>query len=217
MGRAGFLISVGNYESLAEKVPDYLDTAAASGNEAAEIKLRLLGAKALAAVGRWESAVKYAAEALEYARTDGLTSMPAEFHALFPDLLPQIRSLLPQEIQPFADDVMSLSREFLRGVETVRTYEMTYFSNTREDNFAEHYLVPLKRLVASTDSLRQELGLSEMAYSYAIMAVSGVSNKEMSRLFGASCDSIKSSLKRTYSLLGVKNRRGLIGKIPTLK
>lgn len=217
MVRAGFLISVGNYESLAEIVPDYLDTAAASGNEAAEIKLRLLGAKALAAVGRWESAVKYAAEALEYARTDGLTSMPAEFHALFPDLLPQIKSLLPQEIQPFADDVMSLSREFLRGVETVRTYEMTYFSNTREDNFAEHYLVPLKRLVASTDSLRQELGLSEMAYSYAIMAVSGVSNKEMSRLFGASCDSIKSSLKRTYSLLGVKNRRGLIGKIPTLK
>ena len=160
---------------------------------------------------------KYVAEALEYARTDGLTSMPAEFHALFPDLLPQIRSLLPLEIQPFADKVMELGREFLRGVETVRTYEMTYFSNTREDNFAEHYLVPLKRLVASTDSLRQELGLSEMAYSYAIMAVSGVSNKEMSRLFGASCDSIKSSLKRTYSLLGVKNRRGLIGKIPTLK
>ena len=161
--------------------------------------------------------MKYAAEALEYARTDGLTSMPAEFHALFPDLLPQIKSLLPQEIQPFADDVMGLGREFLRGVETVRTYEMTYLSNTREDNFAEHYLVPLKRLVASTDSLRQELGLSEMAYSYAIMAVSGVSNKEMSHLFGASCDSIKSSLKRTYSLLGVKNRRGLIGKIPTLK
>lgn len=217
MIRAGFLISVRNYESLAEKIADYIDSAAAAGNAAAAIKLRLIGAKALSAIGRWDTAVKYTTEALDFARADGLHSMPAEFHALFPDMLPQVKSLLPQEIQPFADDVMSLGREFLRGVETVRTYEITYLSNARQDNFAEHYLVPLKRLMAATENKRSELGLSEMAYSYAIMAVSGVSNKEMSRLFGVSCDSIKSSLKRTYSLLGVKNRRGLIGKIPTLK
>lgn len=217
MIRAGFLISRGDTAELSENAGEYIQTAAAAGNEAAGIKLRLVGAKSLASAGKWESAVECAGEALEFARADGLTTMPAEFHALYPDMLPQIRSLLPEELQPFIDEVIELGREFLRGVETVRTYEMTYLYTAKEENFAEHYLVPLKRLMSSTEDKRIELGLSEMAYSYAIMAVSGISNSEMSRLFGVSCDSIKSSLKRTYSLLGVKNRRGLIGKIPTLK
>lgn len=110
-----------------------------------------------------------------------------------------------------------LGKQFLRGVETVRSYEITYLSNAHRDNYAEHYLVPLKHLIVSTRELREKLGLSEKAYSYAIMAASDVSNEEMSRIFSVSCDSIKSSLKRTYKALGVSSRRGLIGIIPTLK
>ena len=49
------------------------------------------------------------------------------------------------------------------------------------------------------------------------MAASGVENKDICRLFSVSEDSVKSSLKRTFAALGVKNRRGLIGKIPTIK
>ena len=67
------------------------------------------------------------------------------------------------------------------------------------------------------EALRQELGLSVTAFKYAVMAASGLENKEICRLFSVSEDSVKSSLKRTFAALGVKNRRGLIGKIPTIK
>mgnify|MGYP000788433547 CR=1 FL=1 len=67
------------------------------------------------------------------------------------------------------------------------------------------------------ERLRQELGLSATAFKYAVMAASGVENKDICRLFSVSEDSVKSSLKRTFAALGVKNRRGLIGKIPTIK
>ena len=102
-------------------------------------------------------------------------------------------------------------------METVRTYEITYAASVQRDNYAEHYLAPLKSLLDSAESLRQELGLSVTAFKYAVMAASGLENKEICRLFSVSEDSVKSSLKRTFAALGVKNRRGLIGKIPTIK
>ena len=42
--------------------------------------------------------------------------------------------------------------------------------------------------------LRQELGLSATACKYAVMAASGVENKDICRLFSVSEDSVKSSL-----------------------
>lgn len=217
MIHAGFLVRTGNYTVLADKAAEYISTAAEAGNVAAGIVLRLLSARALSCLGSWDSAVEYTREALECARTDGLPAIAAEFYAVCPDLLPQLRSFLGEDFQPFIDSVITLGIEFLRGVETVRSYELTYLSAPRENSFSEHYLAPLKKLISSTDNLRQELGLSETAYSYAIMAVSGISNQEISDILGVSLDSVKSSLKRTYGSLGVKNRRGLIGIIPTLK
>lgn len=205
------------YDLLCSNITQYIKSAADAGNEAAGIKLRLFISHALMEVGRYDEAIQYSAEALEAAAENQTPSVPAEFHALYPEFLGQIRGLVGEELQPFIDQVIQTGNVFLRGRETIRSYEITYLSNMRQDNYAEHYLVPLKRLMSSTDGLRRELGLSEKAYAYAIMAASGVSNQEMCSLFGVSPDSIKSSLKRTYTALGVKNRRGLIGLLPTLK
>ena len=125
--------------------------------------------------------------------------------------------MLPEKYSVIIHQAQRLGAEFRRGVETVRTYEITYAASVQRDNFAEHYLAPLKSLLDSADSLRQELGLSVTAFKYAVMAASGLENKEICRLFSVSEDSVKSSLKRTFAALGVKNRRGLIGKIPTIK
>ena len=74
-----------------------------------------------------------------------------------------------------------------------------------------------KNSTVTLKDIAQELGLSVTAFKYAVMAASGLENKEICRLFSVSEDSVKSSLKRTFAALGVKNRRGLIGKIPTIK
>lgn len=217
MIHAEYLTRSEQYYLLSKNIPQYMKTVSDSGNEAAGIKLRLFISHALMAIGRYDDAIQYAAESIEAAAENRTPAVPAEFHALYPEFLGQIRELVKSELQPFIDQVIQTGNMFLRGIETVRSYEITYLSNTRLDNYAEHYLVPLKRLMSSTDDLRKKLGLSEKAYSYAIMAASGVSNQEMCSLFGVSPDSIKSSLKRTYTALGVKNRRGLIGILPTLK
>ena len=83
----------------------------------------------------------------------------------------------------------------------------------------EMVAAPEGKTIASVvvEALRQELGLSATAFKYAVMAASGVENKDICRLFSVSEDSVKSSLKRTFAAPGVKNRRGLIGKIPTIK
>lgn len=217
MVKAHNLLRIGMYDILAENSERYLETASTAGNEAAGIKLRLFAAHALMSIGSWDKAIRYAEEALECARENGIPAEPAEYYAIYPEFFRQIRGLTSPQLQPFIDDVERLGKQFLRGVETVRSYEITYLSNAHRDNYAEHYLVPLKHLIVSTRELREKLGLSEKAYSYAIMAASDISNEEMSRIFSVSCDSIKSSLKRTYKALGVSSRRGLIGIIPTLK
>lgn len=217
MIHAEYLTRTEQYDLLCKNIPQYIKAASDAGNEAAGIKLRLIISHALMAIGRYDEAIQYSEEALEAAAENGTPAVPAEFHALYPEFLGQIKELVSAELHPFIDQVAQTGNVFLRGIETVRSYEITYLSNTRQDNYAEHYLVPLKRLMSSTDDLRKKLGLSEKAYAYGIMAASGVSNQEMCSLFGVSPDSIKSSLKRTYIALGVKNRRGLIGILPTLK
>lgn len=217
MIRLSFFVQRGDVDSLETNIGQYLEDASTAGNEAAGIKLRLIAARGLSRLGSWDAALEYTREALELSMANETVTAPAEFHALYPEHFSQVRELLGEELQPFIDDVIRVGSDFLRGVEAVRSYELTYLANERTDNYAEHYLIPLERLAGSTEKKRRELGLSEMAYSYAIMAASGLSIKEMSLLFNASPDSIKSSLKRTYSSLGVKNRRGLIGIVPTLK
>ncbi len=217
MVRAQYLVRTEKNSVLADNISMLLQTAVDSGNAAAGIKLRLIAAQSMMSTGSYEPAIQYVKEALNAATEDGLVSVPAEYHALYPALINQMQPLVGEELQPFIENVIELGNQFRRGIETVRSYEMTYLSGSGESSCAGQYLVPLQRLMSSTDGLRQELGLSEKAYSYAIMAASGISNQEMSSLFSVSCDSIKSSLKRTYSSLGIKNRRGLSGIVPALK
>ena len=90
-------------------------------------------------------------------------------------------------------------------------------TSMRRESSSEHFLAPLQSLLDSHVRLREELGLSESAFKYAVMAASGAENKEICKLFNVSKNSVKSSLKRTFAALGVKNRRGLAGIVPTIK
>lgn len=217
MIRAAYYLRSGRYDALSERTEQFIHAADAAGNEAMGITLRLCAAQASLSLGSCERAEKMMRSALEAALENGIPSVLGEFCAPFPDIFEQMKPLMPERFDRLMSDAVKLGAEFRRGCETVRTYEITYMANMRHDNFAEHYLVPLERLISSTQELRNKLGLSESAYKFAIMAASGISNREICRLFDVTEDSVKSSLKRTCAALGVKNRRGLVGIVPAIK
>ena len=205
--KAMYFLRSGKYDLLSGHTEQFFNAADSAENEAVSIALRLCMAQASMALTR----------ALDIAMENRIPSALGEICAAFPELFGQIEQMLPEKYSGIIHQAQRLGAEFRRGVETVRTYEITYAASVQRDNFAEHYLAPLKSLLDSAESLRQELGLSVTAFRYAVMAASGLENKEICRLFSVSEDSVKSSLKRTFAALGVKKRRGLIGKIPTIK
>lgn len=217
MTRAAYMLTHEKYSQLSDSADSFINTAAAAGNELAGIKLRLYCAQSFLSLGNHENAIRLFSEAVNSAIENYIPTALAEICAVYPEIFTQLYPLVSDALHPAIDRAKQMGEQFRRGIEAVRTYEITYLCNTNMENFAERYLAPLRKLMESTEKLRTELGLSKAAYSYAIMAASGLSNAEISNLFNVSENSIKSSLKRTCSALGSKNRRGLIGIIPTLK
>lgn len=217
MTKAAWLLMEGKNEQLTADCEGFIATAAAAGNEPAGITLRLYCAQSYLFIGDHEAAIRLFSEALNSAVENHTLTALAEFCALYPDIFNQLYMLVSDTLRSVIDSAQQLGAQFRRGIETVRTYEMTYLFNTRRGTYSEHYIIPLERLMNTTDELRKSLGLSKAAYSYAIMAASGITNAEISTLFGVSENSVKSSLKRTFAALGVKNRRDLTEIIPTLK
>lgn len=215
--RAVYYVLREKYDTLEVLAAHYIELAAEAGNEGAGITLRLLSAQALLSLGSHERAVQYACEAFNSVLENDIPAVAAEVYPICPDLFEQVKPLNPVRLHPVIDEAIRLGKEFQRGVETVRSYEMTYLSNIDQDNHAEHYVEPIRRLAASSAERRKKLGLSEQAFIYAIMAASGVSNSEISGLLGVTENSVKSSLKRTFAQLGIKNRRELIGIVPVLR
>lgn len=217
MTKAAYYLSGGYYNQLTEISDIFIATAIDAGNEIAGIKLRLYSAQAHLYLDRQKTAKQLFFDAMQAVRDNNLPAAAAEVCAVYPDIFEQLKLSVSSELSETIEKVQHMGEEFRRGLETVRTYEKTYLSNVRKDNYAEHYLAPLERVIADTDELRKKLKLSSAAYSYAIMAASGVPNSEISMFFDVSIDSVKSSLKRTCAALGIKSRRELSGHIPTLK
>ena len=217
MIKAAYFLRTGKYDELSGHTEYFLHTAEEAGNEALGITLRLCAAQASMALGSFDRAVVMMTEALDRAVENETPAALAEFCASYPELFSHMKKMLPEKYSWIIGEAQRLGYQFRRGCETVRTYEITYMSNASRENFAEHYLTPLGRLVETTDDRRAALGLSVTAYKYAVMAASGISNREICRLFNVTEDAVKSSLKRTYSALGIKNRRGLSGIVPAIK
>lgn len=217
MAAASFLIRSKEYDELSSRCAEYLQCASVAGNEEAKIMLRLYSAQAFLALGEYDRAVQLSCEALKLVQENSIPAIAAEFCSTCPELLEQIKPAISPALSDTAEDAERLGGTFRRGMEVVRTYEMTYLVRENSDSCSGHYLVPLKRLISETGETRLKLGLSETAYSYAIMAASGASNKDISLIMNVTENSIKSSLKRTYSALGIKHRRELVGIVPTIR
>ena len=67
---------------------------------------------------------------------------------------------------------------------------------------------PEERCAAAREHL-SGVRLTEKALRYAVLAAMGRSNADIARLCGASEDSVKSSLKRTFERLGLRSRAQL--------
>ncbi len=217
MTKAAFWLSRGQNSQLAEVAEKFINAATYAGNEIAGIKLRLYSSQAFLMLSDFDRAARNFTDAMYLSVENHIPTVPAEICSAQPELFEHMKQFAPGELMPVIERAQSEGGRFRRGVEAVRTYEITYLNNERRENYAEHYLQPLERLTAATDPLRIKLGLSPAAYSYGIMAASGMTNKEISIIFGVSVDSVKSSLKRTAALLGAKSRLELSNLLPTLK
>ncbi len=217
MTKAAFWLSRGQNSQLAEVADKFINAATYAGNEIAGIKLRLYSSQAFLMLSDFDRAARHFTDAMYLSVENHIPTVPAEICSALPELFEHMKQFAPGELMPVIERAQSEGGQFRRGVEAVRTYEITYLNNERRENYAEHYLQPLERLTAATDPLRIKLGLSPAAYSYGIMAASGLTNKEISIVFGVSVDSVKSSLKRTAALLGAKSRLELSNHLPTLK
>lgn len=217
MTKSAFWLSRENYNQVAEASEKYITAAVTAGNEIAGIKLRIYSAEAYMMLSNFDKATQLFGDAIYSAEDNHIPTALAEVCAAHADVFEHLKPMVPAELLPAIESAQQQGTQFRRGMETVRTYEITYLGNARKENYAEHYLKPLERLVSVTENRRIALGLTPAAYSYAIMAASGISNAEISNLFGVSIDSVKSSLKRTCAVVGAKSRRELSDHLPTLK
>lgn len=215
--KALFYLRTGRYNAISEHTEQFLLAADRAENEAVGIMLRLCSAQASLALGSFERASMTMTQALDLTVENGIPSAVGEFCAAFPELFGQMEQMLPARYSDVIEQAQRLGADFRRGTETVRTFEITFSLSIRCDSLAELISVSLRSVLDSTEAVRRELGLSVTAYRYAVLAASGIENKEISGIFNVSEDSVKSSLKRTYAALGIKNRRGLIGIVPTIK
>ena len=215
--KALYFLRAGKNDILSGHTEQFILAADTAGNEAVGIALRLCAAQASLSLGSFERSSMIMGKALDIAMQNRIPAALGEFCAAFPELFLQMEQLLPEKYTHIIREAVRLGGEFRRGLETVRTYEITYMTSMRRESSSEHFLAPLHSLLDSHVRLREGLGLSESAFKYAVMAASGAENKEICKLFNVSENSVKSSLKRTFAALGVKNRRGLAGIVPTIK
>ena len=67
----------------------------------------------------------------------------------------------------------------------------------------------LSASLSALEPYRHKLGLTRDAMKYSLYASRGFSNEQIAEICNTSVNSVKSSLKRTYSKLGVTSRSKL--------
>lgn len=204
MVQAIVLLGQGEYTQLLERLPYFIGAAQAVSNETAELLLQLAGALCHIRLGADRKAVRIIKHVLDVIGDSGIIVPIAEAAALCPELLDFAGRSLPEDYGELLGKARELSQKFRKGVETIRTYEMSP-RYEMDMMLAE----TVSAAAVSHEKQRAELGLTRRAFGYAMMAYRGMSNDFIARHFGTTENSVKSSLKRTFTRLEIKNRHQL--------
>jgi len=194
------------YSRLISRLDYFLDNIAETGSETLELKVRLC-----AAVAYYN--MKDMHEALEQMRT--VLGVLVRSEVIMPAVemcihAPQLFEYARQHISEHTDylgEIMRIAKPMRRSVDDLRTRQLTEIG--REFRHYDAVRRQLDRLDECAKDVRKRLGITAKALGYAVFAAHGYSNEEIAKQFGSTADSVKSSLKRTFAVLGVRSRAQL--------
>ncbi len=205
--RCCYMLAHSEHELLLSQSPKYLSAAQKVRNETVEIMIRLTVATSEMIRGNTDEAMK---RYIKVADMLGSTEMimPVVEHCVnYPVVFRYAAKTLRGRYAELAERILSIAKPCIENIETVRTQELT------EQSLAYRLSSKISESengkTAADSTKLKELRLTSRALQYAALAADGFTNDEIAELTGSSSDSVKSSLKRTYSKLGITSRARL--------
>lgn len=205
--RCCYMLAHDEHELLLQQSPKFIRAAAEVRNETVEIMIRLINATSDIIRQRTDSAVKNYVKVVEMLGSTEMIMPVVEHCVNYPMIFRYAAKTLKGQYAAFAKRILDIAKPCIENIETLRTQELT------EQELARRHSVRIAESESRQSSIdtgkRKELKLTKKALQYAMLAADGFSNAEIAEMTGASADSIKSSLKRTYAKLGVSSRAKL--------
>lgn len=206
--------SAGRYEELLKNREESIAAAEGVRCETIQLKLLLLYAAAELKIGNDKQANSDASYVLERLSMTSVPAPAAEVLAAAP-LLAESFTSLPRELMGFAQQCVQLSDEYRRGIEVIKTYQLSGGEKLNRKLIVSYDIV-LARLKAY-DEERKMLGFSVKEFVCATLAASSFSNNEIAAVCGISLDAVKGALKRVFAKLGIRARGQLRKYVPSIE
>lgn len=205
--RCCYMLAHEEHELLLQQSLKHIKLAKEVRNETIEIMIRLILATSNLMRGRTKEAQKQYIKAADILGSAEMIMPVVEHCVNYPMIFRYAAKKLKGEYAALANRILETAKPCIESIETLRTQELTEqsiaYKRSEKISSSES-----KQANVSTQA-RKELKLTKQALQYALFAADGFSNNEIAEMTGASADSIKSSLKRTYSKLGIKSRAQL--------
>lgn len=194
----------GEHRILLDKKEYYMQAARAVENETVLLMLMLAAAAAHLAENETKQAAQLVKEVLDTLGGSGIIMPAVEMCIQFPKLFIFAAEALPARYGPMISKIIAFAKPLRKNMEAVRTQELTEIGSRSKSSQAVSR--SMDTCVQSMEKTRKELGLTERALKYALLAARRYSNAEIAEICRTSEDSVKSSLKRTFARLGIRSR-----------
>ncbi len=205
--RCCYMLSHGEHEQLQQQSERYINSASDVRNETVEIMIRLILATSNIIRGQADEAIKCYVRIADMLGSSEMIMPVVEHCVNYPMVFRLAAKTLKGKYAALANRILRAAKPCIENIETVRTQELTEQSIAykRPPRMYDNEI----RQAAADPKGQKPLKLTSQALQYAILASDGFSNDEIAELTGSSPDSVKSSLKRTFSKLGISSRAKL--------
>lgn len=188
------------YNTLFDRNADYLSIANEVRNETAAARIELMTAIAHYKTGNEKTAMALIQKALDKLIPSGLIMHAAEICVHFPAVFKIAQCRLGPKYKKLLSKILDTAHSLRKSIELVRIQELT------ENDLYDSKAAVKAQHKATIQRSEAEPRLTAKAYDIAKLAANGASNEVIAESLGISIDSVKSSLKRTYTKLGIKSR-----------
>lgn len=209
--RCCFLLKRGLYDELLRKSPEYIRAAQSVRNQTMELMMKLTAATAKLMTDDSKGAMALLSEVIDALKPSGIITPAVEHCMGYPELFRHGEAALGESRALFCRRILQASAPLRTNVEALRSIELTKLYAIKNRETAASFFKDNQKL-----ALRKKLGLTETAMKYALLAADGKTNEEIAALMNVTENSVKSSLKRTFARLGVKNRAKLKAMLSNL-